>query len=142
MECRRFRRAYSVSERTTRPRLGEDCWSRGLQSALLLLVLRRGISHRWLLPWFMPTASMRRRGGAIRLHAHCFAARAGRDWGACGSRPAGSGYAAREHSTPLRDYAEAVQELGNSEVELAHDPAHHSHPAEAEAQIWQSVSGV
>jgi len=52
------------------------------------------------------------------------------------------GYAAREHSTPLRDYGEAVQELGSSEVELAHDPAHQSHPAEAEAQIWQSVSGV
>jgi len=87
MECRRFRRPCSVSERTTRPRLGEDCWSRGLQSALLLLVLRRSVSHRRLLPWLIPTASMRRRAGAIGVHAHCSAARAGRDWGVCGSRP-------------------------------------------------------
>jgi hypothetical protein len=60
----------SVSELTTRPRLGEDCWSRGLQSAVLLLVLRWGISHRWLLPWLMAAASPLPKGHGNRdLHA-------------------------------------------------------------------------
>ena len=36
MECRRFRRTSSVSELTTRPRLGEDCWSR---DALVILAV-------------------------------------------------------------------------------------------------------
>ena len=69
-ECRRFRRPKSVSELTTCPRLGEDCWSRGLQSAVLLLVLRRGVSHRWLLPVFVTAASPLHKGlGNRDLHA-------------------------------------------------------------------------
>ena len=51
------------------------------------------------------------------------------------------GYAGREHSTPLRDYGEALQELGNSEVELAHGLAHKSHHVELEAPGPQSISG-
>ena len=61
---------HPVSELTTCPRLGEDCWSRGLQSAVLLLVLRRGVSHRWLLPWLVPAASPLHKGlGNRDLHA-------------------------------------------------------------------------
>lgn len=52
------------------------------------------------------------------------------------------GWRYKPQVTFLRDYGEAVQELGNSEVELAHDPAHQSHPADAGAIICQSVSGV
>jgi len=48
---------HPVSEPTTRPRLGEDCWSRGLQSALLRYLLRWGVSHWWRLPGLMHTAS-------------------------------------------------------------------------------------
>ena len=60
----------SVSELTTCPRLGEDCWSRGLQSALLLGVLRWGISHWWLLPGLMAAASLQPGGSGNRdLHA-------------------------------------------------------------------------
>jgi hypothetical protein len=60
----------SVSELTTCPRLGEDCWSRGLQSVLLLLVLGWGISHRWRLPGVMASASPPRWGWGNRdLHA-------------------------------------------------------------------------
>ena len=35
----------SVSELTTRPRLGEDCWSRGLQSACFWLVAGWRVVH-------------------------------------------------------------------------------------------------
>ena len=61
----------SVSELTTRPRLGEDCLSRGLQSALLLdLLLGCGISQQWRLPGLMPAASPLPKGQGNRdLHA-------------------------------------------------------------------------
>ena len=70
----------SVSELTTRPRLGEDCWSRGLQSALLLLLLRWGISHRWRLPGLMESESLGQPPQTIRLYAHCLGASAGTAW--------------------------------------------------------------
>ena len=62
---------HPVSELTTCPRLGEDCWSRGLQSAVLLdLLLGWGISHRWLLPGLMAAASPLHKGQGNRdLHA-------------------------------------------------------------------------
>jgi len=62
---------HSVSELTTRPRMGEDCWSRGLQSALLLRVLRWGVSHRWLLPGLMDSDSLRQQLCTIGLYTHC-----------------------------------------------------------------------
>jgi hypothetical protein len=68
---------HPVSELTTCPRLGEDCWSRGLQSALLLLVLGWGISHRWLLPGLMNSDSLRQRPQTIRLYTHCLRSWAG-----------------------------------------------------------------
>jgi hypothetical protein len=80
MECRRFRRPRSVSELTTRPRLGEDCWSRGLQSAVLLRVLRWGVSHRWLLPGLMQTDSLRQLPRTIGLYTHCLGVPVGAAW--------------------------------------------------------------
>ena len=51
MECRRFRRTdgsdeQPVSKLTTNPRLGKDCWSRGLQSACFWPVAGWRVVHR------------------------------------------------------------------------------------------------
>jgi hypothetical protein len=70
----------SVSELTTRPRLGKDCWSRGLQSALLLGVLRWGVCHQWRLPGLMNTDSLRRWPRTISLYTHCSRPLAGETW--------------------------------------------------------------
>ena len=70
----------SVSELTTRPRLGEDCWSRGLQSAVLLQVLRWGVSHRWLLPGLLKSDSRRQQPRTIGLYTHCLGVPVGAAW--------------------------------------------------------------
>ncbi len=71
---------HSVSELTTRPRMGEDCWSRGLQSALLLSVLRWVVSHRWLLPGLMDSESLRQQLRTIGLYTHCLGLQRGATW--------------------------------------------------------------
>ena len=71
----------SLSELTTRPRMGEDCWSRGLQSACFSKLAGWRVVHAGRLLFFVISESLRQQLRAIGLYTHCLQLQMGAGWG-------------------------------------------------------------
>jgi len=60
--------------------MGEDCWSRGRDVSELLGVLRRSVSHGWLLLEVMTPDSPWQHTAAIGIYTHCLESLREGDW--------------------------------------------------------------